>query len=78
MAVHVTARKAAFGFAFVAVYAMLDWLSFIHPLEGFNITPWNPQPALAIALLMRGGFGWLPVVYAALLASEWLGRSATP
>jgi len=70
----VTARKIAAGLVFVAGYVTLDWLSFIHPLAGFNITPWNPTPALAIALLMRGGFRWLPVVYAALLASEWLSR----
>jgi signal transduction histidine kinase len=67
-------RETVLGLCFVAVYVALDWLSFIHPMEGFNITPWNPQPALAIALLMRGGFRWLPVVYVALLASEWLGR----
>jgi signal transduction histidine kinase len=71
-----TVRELAFGLAFLAVYVALDWMSFIHPLSGFNITPWNPQPALAIALLMRLGLRWVPAVYAALVASEWLGRGA--
>jgi len=34
---------------FAPCYLMLDWVSYIHPLGPFNITPWNPQPALAIA-----------------------------
>ena len=63
-----------FAPVFVAVYVALDWMSFIHPLAGFNITPWNPQPALAIALLMRFGFRWLPTVFVALLVSEWVSR----
>lgn len=69
-------RKVFLALVFVAGYVALDWLSFIHPMEGFNITPWNPQPALAIALLMIAGFRWLPIVFIALLASEWLGRGA--
>jgi two-component system sensor kinase FixL len=72
-------REALFSAAFIAGYVGLDWLSYIHPMEGFNITPWNPQPGLAIALMIRGGFRWVPLVYVALLASEWLSRgNATP
>src|SRR5690349_3628287 len=72
-----TPRELLFAPLFVAVYVALDWMSFIHPLAGFNITPWNPQPALAIALLMRYGFGWLPTVFVALMASEWVSRGST-
>jgi signal transduction histidine kinase len=38
---------------FVLLYALLDWVSFVHPMRGTNITPWNPQAALAVALLTR-------------------------
>jgi signal transduction histidine kinase len=62
--------------AFVAGYVALDWLSYIHPMQQFSITPWNPQPALAIALLVLRGQRWLPLVIAAVVASEWLVRGA--
>jgi signal transduction histidine kinase len=69
-------RAAALGVAFVAAYVLLDRLSYIHPLGQYGITPWNPQPALAIALLMMGGRRWLPVVFAAAAGSEWIVRGA--
>lgn len=40
----------------------------------FNITPWNPQPALAIALLMLYGQRWLPAVLLAVVATEQVIR----
>ena len=40
---------------FAPCYLLLDWVSYIHPLGPFNITPWNPQPALAIAWMVLGG-----------------------
>ena len=40
---------------FAPCYVLLDWVSYIHPLGPFNITPWNPQPALAIAWMLLGG-----------------------
>ena len=70
------ARAAAIGAAFVAGYVFLDRVSYIHPLEQYGITPWNPQPALAIALLLVGGQRWLPAVFAAVIAAEWIVRGA--
>ena len=37
---------------YLAAYVALDWASYIRPLQGLNITPWNPQPALAIMMLI--------------------------
>ena len=71
-------RLFAIAAAFVAGYVALDWLSYIHPMQRFSITPWNPQPALAIALLMIGGQRWLPVVFVAALGAEWLVRGSPP
>lgn len=68
--------RAAFLALFVAAYLALDWVSYIHPMQQFGITPWNPQPALAIALLLRLGQRYMPAVLAAVLASEWLVRGA--
>lgn len=58
---------------YLLFYLLLDWISYIRPLHGFNITPWNPQPALAIALLL-----WSParlwLVWVGLLAAEIVVR----
>ena len=70
------ARATALGAAFIAGYVLLDRLSYIHPLEQYGITPWNPQPALAIALLLLGGQRWLPTVFGAAIAAEWIVRGA--
>ena len=43
---------------YLLLYVGLDRLSFIHPMRGLNITPWNPQAALAVALLMWQPSAW--------------------
>jgi signal transduction histidine kinase len=67
---------AIIAVAFVGGYLLLDRVSYIHPMQRFSITPWNPQPALAIALLMLGGQRWLPAVFGAVVGAEWLVRGA--
>jgi signal transduction histidine kinase len=58
---------------YVAAYVLFDWASFIRPVAGLNITPWNPQQALAVALLI-----WKPraawVAFAGLVAAELVVR----
>lgn len=72
-----TGAALLLGAGYVIGYLALDWLSYIHPLQQYSITPWNPQPALAVALLVMGGQRWLPVVFLAVVCAEWLVRSAT-
>lgn len=48
---------------FVAAYVALDWATYMHPLHGLNITPWNPPPAIALAF-------WLQ--YGRIVALPWL------
>src|SRR5688572_25420704 len=69
-------RSLAVLVGFGAAYVALDWLSFIHPLQQYGITPWNPQAALAIALLALGGQRWLPILVAAIVFAEWGVRGA--
>src|SRR5687768_5076217 len=71
-----TPRDFALGAAFVAAYVGADWVSYLHPMQQSGITPWNPQPAFAIALLMRAGQRTLPLVFLAALLAEWLVRDA--
>lgn len=59
------------------VYPLLDWISYIYPMAQFDITPWNPQPALAIALLMIHGQRWLPAVMAIVIVTEYLIRDTS-
>jgi two-component system, LuxR family, sensor kinase FixL len=62
-----------FALCYVAAYLALDWASYIRPLQGLNITPWNPQPALAIAVLIWSR-RWIWLVWTALFAAELLVR----
>jgi two-component system, LuxR family, sensor kinase FixL len=60
---------------FAPCYLLLDWVSYIHPLGPFNITPWNPQPALAIAWMLFGGLVHAPTVFAAIVLADALIRN---
>jgi signal transduction histidine kinase len=59
---------------FVPFYLALDWASYIEPLGSFNITPWNPGPALAIFWMMRGALARAPVVLAATFLADSVVR----
>ena len=59
---------------FAPCYVALDWASYVYPLGPFNITPWNPQPALAIVWLLLGGLRYLPVVLLTIFAADVLVR----
>lgn len=54
-------------------YIVLDWASYIHPLHGLNITPWNPAPALGLLFLLRFGKRVAPALaLAILIADAWV------
>ncbi|MEW6690697.1 MAG: ATP-binding protein [Pseudomonadota bacterium] len=59
---------------FAPCYIALDWASYIAPLGPFNITPWNPQPALAVVWMLLGGLHHAPVVAAAIYLADVLVR----
>ena len=53
----------------IFLYVALDWASYIHPLHGLNITPWNPAPAVGLLFLLRfGKYATLPLALAILMA----------
>src|SRR6185369_2865996 len=41
------------GFAYIALYLALDWVSFIYEFSPLGFTPWNPPPGLTVAFLLR-------------------------
>lgn len=57
--------------ASVALYVALSWVSFVHPMRGLNITPWNPQAAVAVALLVWRPRSWW-LAWLAVAAAEAL------
>lgn len=59
---------------FVVLYILLDAASFIHPLHGLNITPWNPAPALGVVFLLRQGPRGRLILTGVVVLSEWLVR----
>ena len=62
------------GLVYLAGYVLLDWISFIHPIASFGITPWNPPPALSFALILLFGPEFLPWLFAAPLLADALVR----
>ena len=59
---------------FAPCYLVLDWVSYIHPLGPFNITPWNPQPALAIVWMVLGGLVHAPAVLVTIVLADFVIR----
>lgn len=74
MAIHSSLRKRPGDWlvlaAFVLVYVALDWLSYVQPMFGLNITPWSPEPALGLVMWLRFGRRTAVPWYLALLLSE--------
>ena len=60
--------------AFVVLYVLLDWISYIDPLFGLNITPWNPDPGLGLVYWMRFGKRAVLPWFVALVLAEFLVR----
>jgi len=66
--------SAALAAIYIVAYVALDWVSYLHPVAPFAITPWNPPPGLTIALLTIAGLRFWPAVVVAVLAAEVLVR----
>jgi PAS domain S-box-containing protein len=67
---HPTGRLFPAMLGYLAAYVALDWVSYIHPVGGFAITPWNPPPGLSLAVLLVFGLRMAPVVMVAGLVAE--------
>ncbi|GIL06327.1 MAG: hypothetical protein AMXMBFR72_18040 [Betaproteobacteria bacterium] len=67
-------RLLVLGAGFVALYVAVDAVTYIFPSEPFAATPWNPQPALALALIVLGGAAFAPAVLAAAVLAETFVR----
>jgi len=71
-------RSGVMVIAFFALYVTLDWLTYVFPAR-FGITPFNPEAAVAIAMLMFYGARYAPLAFVAALWGEYaLPASARP
>lgn len=61
---------------FVPGYVLLDWASYLYPFGPFFITPWNPQPGLAVILVMVGGLPHVATVAGAIFVADLVVRDA--
>src|SRR3569832_461745 len=64
------APKLGIGLAYLAAYALLDWLSFIEPYAHLSITPWNPGIGLSYVLLFMFGRRMIPFAVVAPLVAD--------
>ena len=60
--------------AFVLLYLLFDWATYLDPMYGLNITPWNPDPALGVVFWLRYGKRAALPWFVALFAGEVLVR----
>ena len=67
-------RRAWPALAFVVLYLLFDWATYVDPMYGLNITPWNPEPALGLVFWLHYGRRAALPWFAGLLAGELLVR----
>ena len=66
--------RTPIGVAFVALYVLLDWGSYVQPFGPYPITPWSPAAGLCFALILVFGERFLPLLFVAPLAAEFIVR----
>lgn len=67
-------KRIGVALFFSCLFVAVDWLSYIHPIAGLNITPWNPPAALEVLFLFLAGNAWMTWVYLTLGLSDWVVR----
>jgi two-component system sensor kinase FixL len=67
------------GLGYLAIYVLLDWISFIEPYGPVGITTWNPGTGLGLALGLIFGRRMIPLLFIAPLLSDLiLNQSPVP
>lgn len=63
-------KRMIVAVVFCALYVALDWLTYVFPAR-FGVTPFNPESAVAIAVLMFCGIRFVPLVFLAVVIGEY-------
>lgn len=64
----------ALAIAYIAIYVLLDLVSYILPVLPLGISPWNPPPGVTLFLLLIFGLRYWPAVPVACFAAEYVTR----
>ncbi len=67
-------HRLGVALAFSCLVIAVDGLTYVYPMGGLNITPWNPQAALEVLFLFLVGAPWMAWVYLTLGVSDYLVR----
>src|SRR5437879_13357471 len=65
-----SAPRFFIGTAFLAVYVLLEWVSFIHEYKGVPVTPWNPGIGAVFALMLFAGARYGVVLFVGVVIAE--------
>lgn len=57
--------KSVVGVAYLLLYVLLDWISYIDPFAAYGITPWNPPTGLSFVLVLLFGQRMIPFLFVA-------------
>ncbi len=71
-------RRVGLGAAFLLAYLCVDYLTHHYAQAPFDAAPWNPRPALVIALIAFGGPSFIPVALLAVFGARLLLRGDDP
>ena len=67
-------RGVVAGVVYAAGYILLDFLSFIEPYNGMDITPWSPTAGLTVAFATLCGWRIAPIAVLMPLAADGIVR----
>jgi two-component system, LuxR family, sensor kinase FixL len=62
------------GAAYAVGYILLDFLSFIEPYNGMDITPWSPAAGLTVAFATLSGWRIAPIALLMPFAADGIVR----
>jgi two-component system, LuxR family, sensor kinase FixL len=65
-----SAPRLLLGATFLAVYLLLEWVSFIHEYKGVPVTPWNPGLGAVFALMLFAGARYGVVLFVGVVIAE--------
>lgn len=60
--------------AYVALYVLLDRLSYINEMAPLGVTPWNPPPGLSLVFMLFYGWRAAPWLFVAAFAADLVVR----
>jgi signal transduction histidine kinase len=61
---------------YLALYLLLEWVSWVFANQGYAISPWNPPAGLSLALLLIFGVAYTPLILVGAILADLVIREA--